>query len=235
MPTRDDWRRGFAEPDLGTDDPRPTPTPPEPGGVSYEGADDHGVVTVTVDGSGSVSDVVIPPTWRDTVAPDELGSALLTAANNAFLSRLADDLGHADLEQEPASAPESDGNPSDEPVASMVIEVDDLIAQFDRDLGIYRDRLRAAADTATATRRGINGRIEVTMGPGIVSAVTVDPRWAGHARYTEIRAEALAAFQAACRQAGTERPDAVPLPASLARIQELARDPRALSKQLGLS
>jgi hypothetical protein len=236
VPTSDEWRRGFAEPDP-YEEPRPMTPPPQPGGVGFEGAGDHGVIKVIVDGSGAVADVVIPSNWRDHIAPRELGDALRAAANNAFFSRLADELGNADLEQQPAPAPPpaAGGNPPGPVSASLESEVDDLIAQFDRDLRIYRDRLRTAADTATATGRGSNGRIEVTMRSALVSEITVDPKWARSARYTEVRAEALAALQAACRQAGARGPASVPLPASLARIQELASDPRALSRQLGLS
>jgi hypothetical protein len=227
VPTRDEWRRGFAEPDLGDADPRhPTTDPSE---VRFEGSDDHGVITVVVDGSGAVANVVIPANWKATVAPDELGAALRTAANNAFFGWLAGELGDADLEQQPAAP-----DPPAQAAANMA-EVDDLIAQFDRDFRIYRERLRAAAVTATATSRGINGKIEVTMQPRHVSAVSVDPRWLRGVRYTEVRAEALAAFRAACRQAGTGIPDTVPMPASIARICELASDPRALRTRPGRS
>jgi hypothetical protein len=232
VPTRDEWRHGFGEPDPADEDPRTTPQP-EPGKAGFEGTDDQGVITVLVDGSGAVADVVVPSDWKARIAPHELGDALRTAANNAFFGWLAGELDKADLEQRPA-VPEAAGSPPSQ-VSTSEGEVDDLIAQFGRDFGIYRDRLRAAAATATATTRGINGKIEVTMLPRHVTAVSVDPKWLRGARYTEIRAEALAAFQAACRQAGTGFPDTVPMPASIARIRELASDPRALSRQLGLS
>ncbi|MGH3875894.1 MAG: hypothetical protein ACRDSK_02515 [Actinophytocola sp.] len=237
MPTDDDWHRGFAEPDLADEYPRPRATSPKPARAGFEGTDDHGVIKVLVDGSGAVVDVVIPSTWQDTIASRELGVALRTAANNAFFSWLADGLANADLEQRPVSArsPEAGGPPSGEVSASLVDEVDELIAKYDRDLRTYRERLRAASATATATTCGVNGRIEVTMQPRHVSEVTVDTRWIQYARYTEVRAEAVAAFKAACRQAGTGQPDAVALPASIARMRELASDPRALSRQLGLS
>jgi hypothetical protein len=62
----------------------------------------------------------------------------------------------------------------------------------------------------------------------------VDTTWAAGARHTEIRAEALSAFKAAWRQA-TPDSAAIALPPSIARLQELASDPQALSRQLGLS
>jgi hypothetical protein len=238
MPTRDDWRRGFAEPELESEDPRPTarPATPPAGTGAFEGADERGVVTVVVDDAGTVTDVVIPATWKDELPELELGSALRTAANNAFFAWLSAGLDAVDLDQQPA-APQEEGSHSPGPASEWLVrEIDDLIAQFGRDYRRYRDRLRtAAAAAATATTKGVNGRIEVTMEPGHVTEVTVDRRWIQYARYTEVRTEAVTAFHAASRQAGTGGPDTVPLPASLARMRELASDPRALSRQLGLS
>jgi hypothetical protein len=73
-----------------------------------------------------------------------------------------------------------------------------------------------------ATASGPNGRVTVTMTHGHVAEVTADPRWASHSRHTEIRAEALQAFQAAARELGKPDPAAVPLPSSLARLRELS-------------
>ncbi|MGH3684257.1 MAG: hypothetical protein ACRDRU_12125 [Pseudonocardiaceae bacterium] len=45
----------------------------------------------------------------------------------------------------------------------------------------------------------------------------------------------MSAFQAAWRQAASRGSGGIPLPPSIARLQELASDPEALSRQLGLS
>ncbi|HEU5471464.1 MAG TPA: hypothetical protein VFV67_12485 [Actinophytocola sp.] len=206
----------------------------------FEGADDSGVITVTVDGSGQVADVRIPATWQDTVHPRELGPALRIAANNALTHWLADRFEHADLSpEEPAAVARRDardagGDPSSQVAQDLVNEVVELLARFDRDLRSYRERLTEAAHTVAETR-GVNGKIEVTMTAGHVSDVTVDVGWATFARYTEVRAEALGALQAAGRETAAADVAAVRPPPSIARLQELAADPAALSKQLGLS
>jgi hypothetical protein len=219
MSTDDDWRRGFAEPDLDDEEPPrprkpPASAPAEAGAGVFAGTDDRGVITVTVDRSGLVADVVIPPIWRDTVGPRELGQALLTAANNALTNHLADRVDHLDLDPDvPANAGVVEG--------LVMSEMADLFARFDRDLEFYRDQLSAAVNV-TASRSGPNGRVRVTMTPGRVTEVSADVWWAGQARYTEIRAEALKAFQAATRDLGNPDPSAVPVPTTLARLQELA-------------
>ncbi|HET9142968.1 hypothetical protein [Actinophytocola sp.] len=192
-----------------------------------------------LDGSGAVADVSVPPNWRDKIGPRELGQALLTAANSAFSAWLVDLVEHTDLEPEAsrtsrADARDAGGDPSSEVAQNLVAESVELFAQFDRDFAIYREQLAKAA-RVTADARGSNNRIQVTMVPGSVSLVIVDPRWATYARHTEIGAEALSAFRAAGRQLAGADPGTVALPASLARIRELAGDTAALCRELGLS
>lgn len=188
-----------------------------------------GVVKVTVDQTGAVTDVVVAPNWREKVHPRDLGHALATAANTALTTR-------------PAAEPEPETTPvrgeardlSGQTTQELVNEFAALFAVFERDLEIYRDDLREAA-TATATARSAKGTVEVTMTHGRVTRVTVNPGWAKSARNNDIRVEALAAFTAAERQLAYLAPNTVPLPASIIRLRELAGDPHALSKQLGLS
>lgn len=239
MYSQEDWRRGFAEPDLEEESPPLRTAAPEPGNAAFEGSDDHGVIKVMVDESGAVADVVVPRTWRESIAPGELGRALLTAANNAQTRWLADMIEHIDLEPgmpvfSRADAVDAGGDPSSGVARSLVNEIRELFATFDRDLEVYREQLEKATNR-TAEARGSNGRIQVAMTSGEVSRVTADTRWATSARYTEIRTEALGAFQAAGRQLAGADPSAVRPPASLARLQELAGDPAALCRQLGLS
>ncbi len=186
----------------------------------FGGVDDRGVITVTVDRSGLVADVLVPPTWRDAVGPRELGQAMLTAANNALTSHLADLIEHMDLDPD-VTRKAGDNPPTQESEGLVMSEVADLLARFDRDLETYRDQLNAAVNV-TATGSGPNGRVRVTMTPGRVTEVSADSRWAAQARYTEIRAEALKAFQSATRDLGNPDPSAVPVPTTLARLQELA-------------
>ncbi len=131
-------------------------------------------------------------------------------------------------------APSAGGDPTSPVAESLVNEVLDLFSWFDTELEAYAAQVRQAA-TATNCGEGINGRIIVTAAAGQISAVDVDVRWASAARHTEIRAEAMSAFQAAWRQAASRGSGGIPFPPSIARLQELASDPEALSRQLGLS
>jgi hypothetical protein len=192
--------------------------------ASHEGTDDTGVIKVSVDRFGVVTDVVAAPNWREKVHPRDLGQALVTAANAALLTR-------------PAAEPESQTTtrgPSGQTAQDLVNEFAALFAVFERDLKIYQDDLREAAN-ATATARSAKGTVEVTMTHGRVTRVTVNQGWAKSARDNDIRVEARAAFMAAERQLEYLAPNTVPLPASIARLRELISDPHTLSKKLGLS
>jgi hypothetical protein len=226
VPSNDEWHRGFAEPDLGDRYPPSATPPPKSDYDGFEGVDDAGVISVTVDRSGAVADVLVPRDWRDRIGPRELDHALLTATNNALNSWLADLIEHTDFEPKPAPTARPDAvadpvaDPASEAVQNSVTETLEVLATFERDLDVYREQLEKAVHT-TATAQGSNGRIHVAMASGKVTQVTVDPRWATSARYTEIRAEALGAFHAAGRQLGAADPSKVRLPASLARLREL--------------
>jgi hypothetical protein len=201
-------------------------------GEDHEGADDTGVIKVRVDRSGAVTEVAVPPTWREKLHPRELGPALVTAANAALTSRLT-----PPPEPTPVSrrdARDAYGDPSSQVAQDLVNEFAALFANFERDLATYRKDLRGAAN-ATATGRGTKGTVEVTMAHGRVTGVTVHPAWAKSARNTDIRVEALAAFTAAQRRLAPLAPNTVPAPAPITRLRELTSDPHALSKQLGLS
>jgi hypothetical protein len=223
--TDDDWRRGFAEPDVEDDDP-PRGRPPLPGRVGApvddagagvaDGTDDAHVITVSVDRSGAVSDVLVSPAWRDSVRPHALGQALLTAANNALIAHLTAEVERMDA----AAAAERPAAGGAAPDWDMR-EVAELLNRFDRDLESYRGQLEAATHV-DATASGPGGRVTVSMTPGRVTGVVADPRWATHTRYTEIRAEARAAFRAATHGLGSTDPSTVPIPSSLARLRELS-------------
>jgi hypothetical protein len=238
MPDDNDWRRRFTEQDLDEEpDNRPRRRAPQPQPAQEE-AEDPNVIRVLVDERGAVSDVIIPARWQDTVEARDLGQALREKANEAIANRIAVQLEDLDLDAESQpvfahrDAPSAHGDP-DSPVAqSLLTEVMDLFARIDTDLATYAAQMRQAA-TATYSGAGVNSRISVTMAHGQVTGVAVDQRWLHGARHTEIRAEALSAFQAAWRQVTTTGAGAVRVPPALARLQELASDPEALSRQLG--
>lgn len=224
----DAWRRGFADPDVEDEDPparRRTPDRTPPGDAptsgpgAFGGVDDTGAVTVTVDHAGLVADVAITRNWRASIAASALGHALVTAANNAILELVADQLEHLDLASLVPAMPTAE--PVTRPDDSMLTEMLDLMSRFDRDLETYRGQLESLV-RATATAAGPNDKVTVSLGRGRIVEVTADVHWAARARYTEIRYEALGAFRAATRQLGNTDITSVQKPASLVRLQELA-------------
>jgi hypothetical protein len=238
----DDWRRRFTEQDVDEDeDYRPRRTAPADRVVPQGNAEDPAAITVVVDEQGAVSDVVIPAQWRDVVQPRNLGQVLLEAVNKTIINRVTSQVEQLDLDA-PAErpvfshrdAPSAGGDPTSPVAQNLVNEVRDLFSRFDAELEAYTAQMRQAA-TAMNRGEGVNGRIVVTVAAGRVAGVDVDVKWASAARHTEIRAEALSAFQAAWRQEASRGSGGIPLPPSIARLQELASDPEALSRQLGLS
>ncbi|AXB41349.1 hypothetical protein [Amycolatopsis albispora] len=178
-------------------------------------AEPTSAVEVVVDSDLRVTDVVLRADWRESVGSGGLGEALRTAANDALAAGL--------VEQPDHRKPET--------------VTRELFALVDRDLERYERQVLDSIHSALAVpgEQGVNGRIEVRMSPGEVTEVTVDRCWADSARHTEIRAEALSAFQAAARRLASGGPGTIELPSSLARLRELAGDPAALRRQLGLS
>jgi hypothetical protein len=238
MSDDNDWRRRYTEQDLDEDvydRPRRQPTQPQ---SNRDEAEEPDGIRVFADTDGAVSDVVIPARWEDAVPARELGHVLREKANEAIAGRIQDQLEGLDIDAEPQpvfahrDAPSAHGDP-DSPVAqNLLAEVMDLFARVDSELATYADQVRQAAGT-TFNGAGMNGRISVTMAYGQITGVTVDQNWLASARHTEVRAEALSAFQAAARQVTTTGAGSVRVPPALARLQELASDPDALSRQLG--
>ncbi len=237
-----DWRRRFTEQDVDEEeDYRPRRTTPADRAPAQESAESPAAIRVLVDERGVVSDVVIPAQWRDVVRPRDLGRVLLEAVHKAIANRVTSQVGQLALDapvERPAfshrDAPSAAGDPTSPVAESLVDEVLSLVSRVATELEAYAAQVRQAA-TATNRGEGANGRIVITVAAGQVSGVDVDVRWASAARRTEIRAEAMSAFQAVWRQAVSYGSGGIPLPPSIARLQELASDPEALSRQLGLS
>ena len=230
--TADDWRRGFADPDLEDEDPpargpasnRETPAgtgtrAPEPGPGAFTGADDSGAIAVAVDRAGVVADVTVARNWRDVITPPALGHALHTAADNAIRALVAGQAEHVDLDPVVVEMPTA---PPTIPAfdEATLTEMVDLLNRAGRDLETFQAQAESVL-TATATAAGPNNKVTVSLARGRVVEVTADPRWASHVRYTEIQSESLGAFRAARRQLGNTDIATFQKPASLVRLQEL--------------
>lgn len=238
VPEPDDWRR-LTEPRVREEDDEPHDpwaVPVAPRGKAVA----HKAIKVVLDDRGAVSDVIVSQRWRVTIRPRDLGQALLDATNKAIAKTVSEQAAQLDLNHpnaqpnvEVREAPSADGDPTSPVAQNLVDEALNLLSHYQRDLAGYAARLRDAA-TAT-TRSESRGRyVTVTMSNRNITKIEVNKRWAERARSTEIRAEVLSAFQSAWQQAGPGG-DSVPLPPSIARLAELASDPLALCRELGLS
>jgi hypothetical protein len=189
-------------------------------------------IQVVVDERGAVSDVVIPAGWDKTVIPKDLGNVVRDKANEAIAQYIGAQIEHFDeAAATPAAAAAKPvlGDPD-----ALLAEVMTLFAQVDAELTTFAGQVRAAA-AASYAGEGMNRKVSVTMSHGQVTGVVLDQHWLAGARHTEVRAEVLSAFQAAARQVATSGAGTVRLPPALARLQELAGDPVALNRQLGMA
>ncbi|MDT7712312.1 MAG: hypothetical protein QOG46_1001 [Pseudonocardiales bacterium] len=236
----DDWLRRFTEQDIDEEEGY-RPRRSIPVDRALVSAEEPAAITVMVDERGAVSDGVIPAHWRDLVRPRDLGRVLLEETNKAIVNQVTSQVERLHPEgpiERPGfshqAAPSGGGDPTSPVAEGLVNEVLELFSRFDVELAAYAADVRQAA-SGTSQGQGFNGRIVVSVAAGQVSGVDVDVTWASAARHTEIRAEAMSAFQAAWQQAASRGLRGIPLPPSIARLQELASDPEALSRQLGLS
>lgn len=199
-----------------------------------EGSDPSGAVTVRLDVEGRFDGVAVASNWRDKVEASELGTALLTAAQQAHVARLtrwAESLPDPADERTP---PPAKGNPfglptlHDPPPAEPV-------ERFDReqvmgDLLGALDGLAAVAPARTADQGSVSGsdrrsHVTVTVGSdGVPSAVDVDSAWATGAPLAQLIRTIEEAFTAAARRV-PERDSPM---AGLPRLAQLAgTDPAA--------
>lgn len=195
-------------------------------------------IVVTVDEQRLVTRVVVAVDWRDRIGPAALGECLTEAANEAILDEVARAAEALEPPTRPApvhrdDAPSANGDPTGPVAQALVAEAMELFARFDTELVEYTQQLR---DASTAPSQGVsgNGHVRVVLAAGQVSRVEVNPRWAARAGHAMVAAEALAAFEAA-QHAMADDAVVVRMPPALARLVELAGDPHALSRQLGLS
>lgn len=240
MSDEDDWRRRFTEQDVDEEEdysPRRRSAPAAPESAAD---DDSNQIRVVADEHGRIADVIVPENWRDEIEHRSLGQTLMEKANEALAKRVTEQVEALDADGDPApvyghrDAPSAHGD-LDGPVATELLnEVMELFARYDADLAAYTAQVRQVA-TAKNSGESPSGKVVVTIGNGQVTGVTVDSMWGMGARHTEIRSEALAAFQAAWRRAETAGAGAVQFPPSIARLHELASDPEALSRQLGMT
>jgi DNA-binding protein YbaB len=223
-------RWGFEEDD-GFDHPDPRPTELDVDEV--EGTDDDRIVTVMADLAGEATAVRITSTWADH-DPTTLPQRVITAANAAVLAALARRIEDAPPEPPEVSAePAPDDAPATGDPFAAINDVLRLMDEVSADLDSFQRQLTSA--TAGASSADSRGR-HVTVGvrDGQVIDVSIDPRWAGAVRTSELESEVLDALQRVQRMASPGDLARGPRSAAISELDHLVRNPRAMLRQLGL-
>ncbi|TCO57086.1 hypothetical protein [Actinocrispum wychmicini] len=205
----------------------------------FAGADTAETVRVVLDSAGIAGSVVIPADWDESMTPDELGRRVTEAFDDATMRYVSAEADRIQFDEQPvvthrADAQDAGGSPSSPVARQTVAEIQELAANFYRELDVYAAATKRALNTPT-DGTGPNKTVVVHMSAGRITGITIDADWARSARYTEVSSEILSALQQAQREGDRARSQQVPVPPSIARLQELVSDPQAFVRQLGLA
>lgn len=212
--------------------------------------DDTGAITVTLDGDGRISSIVVSMTWRNSHTAHSLAAGINDAATKAGVAR---------LEQWSGTLVEADERPRERVVAPQ-LDADDLATRLseavDRDrlgsvdasMQVMRDLLHELVDSIEDVRtevrehlareytgRSASGHVRATIaGNGTLVDLTFDQTWLASAHPANIGREATQALHEAYRQAGGDDVETIVARSPLGRIQRLSEDPVALARAMGL-
>jgi DNA-binding protein YbaB len=198
----------------------------------FAGTDQSGAVTVTVDGRGRTTSVVVDEEWHSALAVTELSEAVLAASAAAMLARV-DDFDQAMLDAplgdgQAARPTTTDGGPA---LPANVYSIDDAaLRPLMRDINTYIDQM--ANSVEAALRRTCAGtsrarHVEVTLaGHATLAGIRFDQRWLVNAHVHNIAQETREALLAAYRQMGDDPVRELVDPGTaLSRLMELAQSP----------
>ncbi|WP_424185829.1 hypothetical protein ACOBQX_28795 [Actinokineospora sp. G85] len=190
-----------------------------------QGQDPGGTVTVDVGGDGGVLGVSLARGWREQVGPHGLGAAVQAAVNSGVTEAMrlratagAVAAGVAAAETKPLSIAE--GRRLAEAVFADV-------ERFSRQLGAVAGR------TATLTSAG--GHVSGSARRGVVVELSVDARWAGQVRESEVEGELREVLARLVAAASVGDLAAGPRSAAIDELTALTADPQLLLRRLGLS
>ncbi|MEV0675717.1 hypothetical protein AB0I60_04250 [Actinosynnema sp. NPDC050436] len=211
---------GFEEDDENDRPPPPTASrPAEPLSGHADG------VTVTVDESADIHEVLLDSGWRRLVDPRRLGDAALAAANEATMRALAKQV------EQPPETPATPAPPPHRPITRQ--DAVRLLDEVAADLTAFTRRLAEATGPVSIESRG--GHVHGTSHGGRVTALRVDPQWANQARDSELIAELREVLVALRARSVPAHLAAGPDSPAIAELNALARDPNTLLRGLGLS
>ncbi|HEY1571617.1 MAG TPA: YbaB/EbfC family nucleoid-associated protein [Pseudonocardiaceae bacterium] len=222
-------RWGFEEDGFDRPDPRPSELDVD----QVEGTDDDRIVTVVANLAGEAGAVRIAPTWADH-DPTTLPRRVITAANAAVMAALARRIEDAPPEPPEVSAePTPDDGPATGDPFAAINDVLRLMDEVSADLDSFQRRFASAtASASSADSRG--GHVTIGIRDGRVIDVSIDPRWAGAVRTSELESELLDALQRVQRMASPGDLARGPHSAAISELDQLVRNPQAMLRQLGL-
>jgi DNA-binding protein YbaB len=166
---------------------------------TYEGRDPTETVLVTIDGSGTVTDVAMEPVWWDRIDPRRLGNAVLEAIAAASRARVLQWM-DAKVEAHDRAAHKPGEPPSGpfeiNPPASMISHVLTLL-----------DKAAKAGDLPpppAVTAESDGGHVTVTLHGKQVVDIEMEPDWLGMANHLEAASELRSALGAAYAMAAEQ-------------------------------
>jgi DNA-binding protein YbaB len=219
--------------------------------ADFTGADDTGLVSVTMAAAGHVRDVTVKRGWREQLGAAGLAAAVRDAAAAAATARL-ESWGDAFIEQD--QSPDPRPRPMPLSFETMAYQLDEL-ATGKLAGGQRRAALEELLSMAEAIERGIDqvstqlqghldaeysgrsqsGHVTVKVtGAGAVADVRYDVRWLVEAHELNIGRETADAFRAAYRRAGERTVADMVADSPLGEVQALSQDPLGLARRLYL-
>ncbi len=224
---------------------------------TFDGQDATGLVQVSVDAGGQVTDVRLERDWDRTVDPRSLGAAVVEAVGAATVARVsswADRVAAAadePVEPTPAPAPRPVAiNPSGQVVDDLLYLLHRVGQEtkpperatrrrgHDDDYDNYDDHDDEPAPVRKRLTKGRSegGHVVVALDGKTVAEVRVetDTMWVGTANHLEVASELRSAFEAAYRRAEEEAPRRRS-GSAVAELQALTADPQEfVAKLFGL-
>jgi DNA-binding protein YbaB len=210
------------------------------------GSDSTESVTVSLNGDGHVAAVQVAAGWRQRLDPDDLGDAVLEAAQAAAVARLAA-WGEAYTKESPAAATppvrEDFAEQLNEVATARMSSADgraallELLAMaeaVEQGLDEVSARLQSTIDAAHVGRSADRHVTVTVTGGAEVTGVRYDRGWLRDAHEANIGRQTVSAFAAAYAVAARSGVDRLVAESSLGEVQRAALDPLGLARRLRL-
>lgn len=207
------------------------------------GEDSTGAVTVRLAADGSIHDIEVDQAWREVVALERLGDAVVEAYGAAVTLRLEDFSAAFDAEQErpPAPRPPSGADVAGEIERAIARDerFDDdglesviaLLAEINDSLDHFTEQLETIT-AVTHTGRSRAGHVRATVGAtGELAGITYDARWLVGAHEFNIGRETTEAVRDAVGKAGRHSLNAALADTQFGRLTADINDPATLLRR----